>query len=131
MGDELYSQMLESPRRKNKKKGFKINKKRKQLISRIRGPKGPDIPEGFTLSGPTGFQQKGHIDFDPETGEFSGLPPEWEVMLGTSGMSREDYEQDPDTLLAVLKFQEDLIKGENKPGTADDESGIPDGWQGL
>src|SRR3990167_2768291 len=36
-------------------------------------------------------------------------------MLSTSGMSKDDYQQDPDTLLKVLKFQEDLLKEKLPP----------------
>lgn len=74
--DEMFAQVSgtqESPRKKRSKGKFgKIQKRRKQILSRIMpSSRTPDVPEGFTLSGPTGFQQKGHIDFDPETGEFS------------------------------------------------------------
>lgn len=37
-------------------------------------------------------------------------------MLGTSGMSRDDYKEDPDTLLKVLKFQEERINGQQPTG---------------
>lgn len=73
--DEMFAQVSgqESPRKKRSKGKFgKIQQKRKQIMSRIMpSSRAPDVPEGFTLSAPTGFQQKGHIDFDPETGEFT------------------------------------------------------------
>lgn len=37
-------------------------------------------------------------------------------MLGTSGMSHDDYKEDPDTLLKVLKFQEERLKGQEPTG---------------
>jgi len=94
--DDIFSQ-VSSPR-KSKKKAKRSKIKRKKLFSFFGGTKTNQTPVDFQLSSPSNFRQAGHIDFDEDTGEFNGLPKEWEVMLGTSGMSKEDYADNPDTL---------------------------------
>jgi len=59
---------------------------------------------------PFNVENKIHVDYSSATG-FSGLPPEWEVMLKTSTIAREDLMHHPDDALAVLKLVSDQQKG--------------------
>lgn len=36
-----------------------------------------------------------HVGFNPATGEFTGLPREWQVMLKHSGISKREQEKNP------------------------------------
>ena len=59
-----------------------------------------------------------HVDFDPSTGEFTGLPQEWRQLLEDSGISKSDQERNRLTVIEIIKFyQED--GGDNR-----DETGL-------
>jgi len=69
--------------------------------------------EYSSVSAPYNVQHEIHVDFDSATG-FTGLPPEWEAMLKTSGITRDEAIANPDDALKVLEFQSNYFKGENK-----------------
>ncbi|KAH9966716.1 P21-Rho-binding domain-containing protein, partial [Russula dissimulans] len=49
-----------------------------------------------------------HVDFNPFTLAFSGMPKEWEQLLQKSGISKLDQEKNPLAVLKIVKFyQED------------------------
>mmetsp|Transcript_21858 Transcript_21858/g.85616 ORF Transcript_21858/g.85616 Transcript_21858/m.85616 type:complete len:675 (+) Transcript_21858:127-2151(+) len=103
-------------------------KKRKTLTRKLKRltrtkPKN-NAAANFQLSAPTNFRQAAHIGFDPEKGEFEGLPKEWEVLLGTSGLNKDDIMNDPQMVLKCLEFQEKVIH-EQLPSTIDLVKGPP------
>ena len=57
------------------------------------------------IGAPTGFQKLTHVGFDSSTGALTGLPKEWAVMLGASGISQKEIQEDQETVLKVLEFQ--------------------------
>ena len=65
------------------------------------------------VSNPTNFSHAVHVGFDPQTGEFVGLPPEWSKLLNSSAITKEDYERNPQAVFEVLDFYSDLTKGNN------------------
>ncbi|KAL6698736.1 PAK kinase [Trichoderma pleuroticola] len=75
------------------------------------------------VSNPTNFSHAVHVGFDPQTGEFVGLPPEWSKLLNSSAITKEDYERNPQAVFEVLDFYTtDLAK------KADDQfGGMPAG----
>jgi len=109
--DELFASVASSKPKTKTKKRLGLKKGTKLISSFIKTDKNKSS-SNFVLSGPTNFRQAQHIGFDAETGDFTNLPSEWEVLLGTSGMSKDDWKEDPETLLKVLKFQESVIKEE-------------------
>ena len=73
---------------------------------------------------PTGFTHNIHVGFDPETGEFTGLPPRWNQILSKSAISKQDMETNPQAVLDVLNFyvannsedeEDEEIKAPSKP----------------
>lgn len=56
------------------------------------------------VSKPTGFVHQVHVDFDPTSGMFSGLPDEWGKLLSNSAITKEDYTKNPQAVLDVLEF---------------------------
>lgn len=36
-----------------------------------------------------------HVGFDPATGEFTGLPREWQILLNQSGITTSEQRQNP------------------------------------
>jgi hypothetical protein len=62
------------------------------------------------VSNPTNFSHSVHVGFDPQTGEFVGLPPEWSKLLNSSAITKEDYERNPQAVFEVLEFYSDITK---------------------
>lgn len=67
------------------------------------------------VSNPTNFNHSVHVGFDPQTGEFVGLPPEWSKLLNSSAITKEDYERNPQAVFEVLDFYSDMTKRANNP----------------
>ena len=67
------------------------------------------------VSNPTNFSHAVHVGFDPQTGDFVGLPPEWSKLLNSSAITKEDYERNPQAVFEVLDFYSDLTKNKDNP----------------
>ena len=85
----------------------------KNYIIRILPNPGPRINSGSSttqknrpqISSPINFDHVLHVGFNPETGEFEGLPPEWERLLSNSGITPMERKENPDTIIAVKLTQ--------------------------
>lgn len=66
------------------------------------------------VSKPSNFTHKVHIGFDPETGNFVGMPLNWEKLLKHSRITGDDWKQDSRAVMQVLKFYQDY-SGSNNP----------------
>jgi len=104
-------------------------------------PAAHSAPESLEIGTPFNVQHNIHVDFNSTTG-FEGLPPEWEVLLTTSGISKPQVMENPDAVLEVLNFHTQytkqneanvakptMAKGPSKPvnlgGSMDDEVSVP------
>lgn len=67
------------------------------------------------VSNPTNFSHRVHVGFDPQTGAFVGLPPEWERLLTSSAITKEDYKKNPQAVIEVLEFYSDIKMREQNP----------------
>ncbi|RYP85451.1 hypothetical protein DL769_001004 [Monosporascus sp. CRB-8-3] len=67
------------------------------------------------VSNPTNFSHAVHVGFDPQTGQFVGLPAEWSKLLNSSAITKEDYERNPQAVFEVLDFYSDLTKRAENP----------------
>ncbi|CZT05209.1 hypothetical protein WAI453_005490 [Rhynchosporium graminicola] len=67
------------------------------------------------VSNPTNFSHAVHVGFDPQTGEFVGLPDEWSKLLNSSAITKEDYERNPQAVFEVLEFYSDITKRAQNP----------------
>ncbi|KAJ9628570.1 Protein kinase [Taxawa tesnikishii (nom. ined.)] len=56
------------------------------------------------VSHPTGFTHRIHVGFDPVTGGFVGLPMEWQKLLNSSALTKEDMANNPDAVVEALQF---------------------------
>merc|ERR1712223_1959935 len=59
------------------------------------------------ISYPSRFK---HVGFDPETGEFTGMPEAWARLLISSNISREMQLKNPQAVLDVLNYYETSAK---------------------
>ena len=88
-----------------------------------------------------------HVGFNSDTGEFTGLPKEWQQLLQESGISRQDQEANPQAVMDIVAFYQDatnnngeqdavwkkmgkakgaaggLPVNDSRPGTGSDDSG--------
>lgn len=48
-----------------------------------------------------------HVGFNASTGEFTGLPREWQQLLQESGISRSDQEKHPQAVMEIVKFYQE------------------------
>lgn len=69
------------------------------------------------VSAPVNFTHKVHVGYDHETGNFSGLPPEWEKLLKASNITRQDYQQDPQAVIDALQFYKENVLSPETPET--------------
>ncbi|TKY88908.1 hypothetical protein EX895_002149 [Sporisorium graminicola] len=53
-----------------------------------------------------------HVGFNSDTGEFTGLPKEWQQLLQESGISRQDQEANPQAVMDIVAFYQDATKSE-------------------
>ncbi|EDQ91551.1 uncharacterized protein MONBRDRAFT_6420, partial [Monosiga brevicollis MX1] len=67
------------------------------------------------ISGPIDFVHEVHVGFDPKTGEFSGLPPQWSALLQISGISKNEIARNPQAMVDVLGFYTEDIGGGQEP----------------
>ncbi|KAF1938154.1 Pkinase-domain-containing protein [Clathrospora elynae] len=64
-------------------------------------------PRRPTISTPTNPMHVTHVSIDNQTGEFMGLPKEWQRMLQQNGISQEEQKQHPQAVVDVVNFYKD------------------------
>ena len=62
------------------------------------------------ISPPTNFEHTLHVGFDPSTGEFTGMPKNWYIMLKNSNISKTEQKKNPQAVIEVLKWYESKDK---------------------
>lgn len=77
-----------------------LNKRKKS--SSAKGAKKQEILN-MVISEPFDFKHHIHVDYNSETG-FSGLPPEWEKILKSGQISKEEVIANPEEVIAALEF---------------------------
>ncbi|KAI9810115.1 MAG: signal transducing kinase of the PAK [Phylliscum demangeonii] len=68
-------------------------------------------PRRINISKPENPVHVTHVGYDNETGQFTGLPKEWQHMLDESGISRLEQEQHPQTIVDIVTFYKDTTEG--------------------
>lgn len=51
-----------------------------------------------------------HVGFNSNTGEFTGLPKEWQIRLQESGISRQEQEAHPQAVKDIVAFYQHATK---------------------
>lgn len=51
-----------------------------------------------------------HVGFNTNTGEFTGLPREWQTLLNDAGISKTEQQAHPQTVIDIIGFYEDTTK---------------------
>ncbi|ORX66104.1 PBD-domain-containing protein [Basidiobolus meristosporus CBS 931.73] len=47
------------------------------------------------ISSPYNPRHVTHVGFNPDTGEFTGLPREWQVLLQEAGITKQEQKANP------------------------------------
>lgn len=76
-------------------------------------PETPSLRKSFDISSPYNMKHIHHVGFDSTTGEYTGLPPEWQQLLTSSGITVKEQEKDMSTLVDIVKFYQDVTKQDN------------------
>ncbi|KAI8968303.1 kinase-like domain-containing protein [Mycotypha africana] len=72
-----------------------------------------DISEpALDISGPFNTKHLTHVGFDASTGEFTGLPREWQILIKSSGISQTEQEQNPQAVINAIEFYQKTSRGE-------------------
>mmetsp|Transcript_11687 Transcript_11687/g.17551 ORF Transcript_11687/g.17551 Transcript_11687/m.17551 type:complete len:534 (+) Transcript_11687:5-1606(+) len=71
-------------------------------------------------SSPLDVSHEVHVDFDTESG-FQGLPPAWEALLKTGGITKEEAVGNSETVLQVLEFQSNFMQQQQKEKASRDQ----------
>ncbi|KAG2176239.1 hypothetical protein INT43_005473 [Umbelopsis isabellina] len=48
-----------------------------------------------------------HVGFDAKSGQFTGLPPDWQILLKHSGITEQEQQQHPQAVLDAIGFYKD------------------------
>eukprot|EP00118_Oscarella_pearsei_P029038 m.3517 g.3517 ORF g.3517 m.3517 type:complete len:501 (+) comp9499_c0_seq2:94-1596(+) len=78
--------------------------KKKSKGGKIFGSKSKDGKGKIDISSPRNFEHTVHVGFDPETGEFTGMPEAWTKLLQHSGITLAEKQKNPQAVIDVLKF---------------------------
>ncbi|CCG84376.1 protein of unknown function [Taphrina deformans PYCC 5710] len=54
-----------------------------------------------------------HVGFNFESGEFTGLPKEWQKLLAESGISQTEQQQHPQAVMDIVQFYQDTTTKED------------------
>ncbi|KAH3899817.1 mitogen-activated protein kinase kinase kinase kinase STE20 SCDLUD_004110 [Saccharomycodes ludwigii] len=65
---------------------------------------------GLKISGPYNAKHVHHVGVDDKTGEYTGLPDEWERLLTSSGITKKEQEQNPQAVMDIVKFYQDVTE---------------------
>ncbi|CAO3645883.1 unnamed protein product [Cunninghamella blakesleeana] len=57
-----------------------------------------------SISLPYNTRHVTHVGFDADTGEFTGLPNEWQILLRCSGITKKEQEQNPQAVIDAIEF---------------------------
>ena len=71
------------------------------LLDFLNTPKKPEISTPYDPVHLT------HVGFNSSTGEFTGLPKEWQQLLQESGISRLEQERNPQAVMEIVKFYQE------------------------
>ena len=68
------------------------------------------------ISTPYNAKHLHHVGIDHKTGEYIGLPAEWEKLLTSSGISRKEQQQNMQAVIDIVRFYQDVSEtnGEDK-----------------
>lgn len=71
-------------------------------------------PRGVKISAPENPVHVTHVGYDNQTGQFTGLPKEWQRLLQENGISKQEQEEHPQTMVDIMRFYEKNTRGDDE-----------------
>lgn len=65
------------------------------LSSSSQTPAAPSTNPKSKISSPYNLVHVTHVGFNQQTGEFTGLPREWQILLQESGITKREQKENP------------------------------------
>ena len=81
------------------------SKAKKSVLGRVSEMFNP--PKRPEISTPYDPVHLTHVGFNSSTGEFTGLPKEWQQLLQENGISRSEQEKNPQAVMEIVKFYQE------------------------
>ncbi|KAL8814782.1 MAG: hypothetical protein Q9223_006022 [Gallowayella weberi] len=66
-------------------------------------------PRTVKISAPGNPVHVTHVGFDSETGQFTGLPKEWQRVLQENGIGETEQRQNPQAIYDIMTFHHDIL----------------------
>ncbi|KAG4420052.1 Serine/threonine-protein kinase mst20 [Cadophora malorum] len=86
--------------------------RKKSAFSGFMSSIGVGSPRGVKISAPENPVHVTHVGYDNQTGQFTGLPKEWQRMINDSGITKKEQEQNPEVVMEIVGFyKENADKG--------------------
>ncbi|CAL3969442.1 hypothetical protein PZA11_006008 [Diplocarpon coronariae] len=86
--------------------------RKKSAFSGFMSSIGVGSARGVKISAPENPVHVTHVGYDNQTGQFTGLPKEWQRMINDSGITKKEQEQNPQVIIDVVGFyKENADKG--------------------
>ncbi|KAJ5650710.1 uncharacterized protein N7484_004433 [Penicillium longicatenatum] len=70
-------------------------------------------PRNIKISSPENPVHVTHVGYDNQTGQFTGLPKEWQRLLQENGISKKEQEEHPQTMMDIMRFYEKNTRGDD------------------
>lgn len=72
--------------------------------------------QSWKISTPYNPKHIHHVGIDSKTGEYIGLPEEWQKLLSSNGITKKEQQQNMETVMDIVKFYQDVTQstGEDK-----------------
>ncbi|TLD16348.1 uncharacterized protein PgNI_00911 [Pyricularia grisea] len=67
-------------------------------------------PKKPLISAPENPVHVTHVGYDSATGQFTGLPKEWQRLISESGITEKERRENPETLVNVIKFYKETTE---------------------
>lgn len=84
-------------------------------------------PRGVKISAPENPVHVTHVGYDNKTGQFTGLPKEWQRMIEDSGITKKEQEQNPQAIIDVVGFyKENAERGSDEVWDKFENAKVPD-----
>ncbi|ORY02675.1 hypothetical protein BCR34DRAFT_667628 [Clohesyomyces aquaticus] len=99
---QRYSDETESSLKNRKSDGGKKKGTFSSFMNSMLGS-----PRRPTISTPTNPMHVTHVSIDNKTGEYTGLPKEWQRMLQQNGITEQEQKQHPQAVMDVVTFYQD------------------------
>lgn len=55
-----------------------------------------------------------HVGYNPETGEFTGLPKEWQMLLEQAGITKKEQQAHPQAIMDIIGFYSESQKTQDE-----------------